>query len=702
VRRRNIKIPCTCPSGTRSLSHQIRQTMSDKAGSSLKRARVEEEPEVAAEDGPGNNDGGGSSGSGGSDRMEEAVGVADAVVVPMPEAWKCPVDGVPYDCARRRPCVAHCPCSRMSCRKCAAASFDKPNCELCGAKNVPGLEPRVHMDSGVTTVLLANTMKRLREPCEECAAAGHDISAEYTCTEDACSLKALCDGHATSHKRWGHLVTVHFPADAAAPAPDCHVGLTHCGVPAHAGADGLLAYHCLQCLRLLCRLCVSSHLDQGHDVETMVKAGQDAAGAIVAALPALKAGLGQYAKVDAAVAALKAELEANRASVIESLAANTARLHAEVDARHADLLAQTQALYDDKVDALKRAQLSSRGAVGHLATVVAAAESALACGEDGAVQRVLMLETVRSTMHVAEAAPVVIKRVDGGVAAVAGEGGGGGGASAAGGGGCGSGGESGSGGGGGGGGGDGGGSGGGSGSGGGCGASGDKCGASGDKAMEAADVGVDVTLMMAGGIPLPPDCIGRLVSTTWLSEGGGGAEMVGGDAELGPMSLLRQEVKVSPTKMFGEALHALSNWISRAVPDQPGAVTLLQKECALEVAVDWLLFVLGMGEKDQTVCAMAIMVLAHASAGQASQSHGPSTLLRAVPTVLAVMRAHPACARLVYNCIVVLHNVSLRSSSAAIMRAQGVSSVVSAAYARFPDGSEVVDAGKAFVEQLWK
>ena len=514
------------------------------------------------------------------------------------------------------------------------ADRGKPICGLCGATNDTGqdLSPYLSADLGLMSVLLSDAMKRQGDSCEECRAAGHDIPAEYTCTEDACSLKALCDAHAASHKRWGHLVAVHTPecgTAGPASAPDCHLLLTHCPKPEHAGADGLLTHRCGQCQRLLCRLCVDSHLDQGHDVQTVVKAGNAAAAEIVAALPKLKAGLGRYTKLPDAIAASRAELDANRASVIESLATAAAQLHAAVDAQHAEMMARAQACYDAKVIALDQVRLSCPGAAGHLATAVAAAESALAAGDDGAVQRIHLVRTLTMAARVADAAPAFkpVAEEAGGVGPA------------------------------------------------GAGSSGVGVAAGG-----VVDAGVDVTLHMIDGGSLASNSLGCLVSEKW------GSEAIGGPP-LG-VDRLRREITVPPAAMFAEALRALESWARTHIE----AVRYGFAELGLGGAVDWTLFVLNMGVEDATVCRLGMRLLVH-------MTRARRVLLHAVPTVLAVMRAHPTSDKIVYYCLAFLHNESRHPTSAAAMRAQGLALVVSAACARFPEDSYVVEPGKDFIKK---
>jgi hypothetical protein len=47
-----------------------------------------------------------------------------------------------------------------------------------------------------------------RPPCADCLRDGERVPAEYSCMDAKCDLKALCDGHTTPHKRWGHAVSV--------------------------------------------------------------------------------------------------------------------------------------------------------------------------------------------------------------------------------------------------------------------------------------------------------------------------------------------------------------------------------------------------------------------------------------------------------------------------------------------------------------
>ncbi len=78
-------------------------------------------------------------------------------------------------------------------------------------------------------------------------------------------MRPLCDGHASVHKRWKHVVAVL--THELGPTPDAMLGATHCTKPEHAGADGVLTQLCRKCDLLLCRICsLDDHVAVGHPV----------------------------------------------------------------------------------------------------------------------------------------------------------------------------------------------------------------------------------------------------------------------------------------------------------------------------------------------------------------------------------------------------------------------------------------------------
>jgi hypothetical protein len=111
----------------------------------------------------------------------------------------------------------------------------------------------------------------------------------------------------------------------------------------------VLSLHCTQCSVLVCRACVDGHLASGHRVVPMEVASREAVGTIGAGLPELWDGLiQQLAQSSQARSALET-LKVNRLAALEALASATARLHAEMDARHAVLVADIDAAYAEKV-----------------------------------------------------------------------------------------------------------------------------------------------------------------------------------------------------------------------------------------------------------------------------------------------------------------------------------------------------------------
>ena len=211
----------------------------------------------------------------------------------------------------------------------------------------------------------------------ECAAAGHAIPALYTCTDAACDLRPLCGVHVMAHQQWSHTVTMLVADCDGAPSPGSLVGVTHCGNPSHSGADGTLSLLCKPCNTLVCRECMKEHLDEDHTVWSVERAGAEAAAGITAALTELREGMAHQVAQASSARQLMDTLVLSRGTALEALAATTARLHAEVDAKHAALAAAIEQSYEARVGTLQRAMTAARSSIAELATMLATAEASL-------------------------------------------------------------------------------------------------------------------------------------------------------------------------------------------------------------------------------------------------------------------------------------------------------------------------------------
>jgi hypothetical protein len=198
--------------------------------------------------------------------------------------------------------------------------------------------------------------------------------------EPKCELRPLCDGHTISHKRWGHVVGVLVGEsdNDGAPAPNTLLGVTHCPKPEHAGSEGCLSFVCKQCEVLLCQGCIGEHMNVGHSVNTVDAVGKEKVSAISAALPELQQGVAHQVAQATQTRSLLETLALNRSVALEALAAATARLHADVDARQAAMVREIDVAYDAKVAGLQRALSAARAGAAELTTMVATAEAALA------------------------------------------------------------------------------------------------------------------------------------------------------------------------------------------------------------------------------------------------------------------------------------------------------------------------------------
>jgi hypothetical protein len=81
---------------------------------------------------------------------------------------------------------------------------------------------------------------------------------------------------------------------------------------------------------------------------------------------------------------------------LEALAAATARLHADVDARHAAMVREIDAAYDANVAGLQRELSAARAGAAELATMVATAEAALAACTASVAGSVMCVHVGRS------------------------------------------------------------------------------------------------------------------------------------------------------------------------------------------------------------------------------------------------------------------------------------------------------------------
>jgi hypothetical protein len=230
--------------------------------------------------------------------------------------------------------------------------------------------------------------------------------------EPKCDLRPLCDGHTISHKRWGHVVSVLVgDGDSdGAPAPSTLLGVTHCPKPEHAGSEGCLSFACKQCEVLLCQSCIREHASAGHTVSTVDVVGKEKACAISAALPALRQGVAHQVAQAAQARSLLETLALNRSVALEALAAATARLHADVDARQAAMVREIDAAYDAKVAGLQRELSAARSGAAELATMVATVEVALAASSSSCTGSGMLVHAGRSveaSLEVARCCKVV-------------------------------------------------------------------------------------------------------------------------------------------------------------------------------------------------------------------------------------------------------------------------------------------------------
>ena len=214
--------------------------------------------------------------------------------------------------------------------------------------------------------------------------------------EPKCDLRPLCDHHCALHKRWGHAVCVLVGEGDACPGASTLLGVTHCPKPEHAGAEGCLTLVCKQCEVLLCQGCMGEHVNAGHTVNTVDVVGKEQACAISAALPELRQGVAHQVAQAAQARSLLETLALNRSVALEALAAATARLHADVDARHAAMVREIDAAYDAKVAGLQRELSAARAGAAELATMVATAEAALAASTTSTTGSVMCVHVGRS------------------------------------------------------------------------------------------------------------------------------------------------------------------------------------------------------------------------------------------------------------------------------------------------------------------
>jgi hypothetical protein len=131
-------------------------------------------------------------------------------------------------------------------------------------------------------------------------------------------------------------------------------------------------------------------------VSTVDVVGKEKACAISAALPELRQGVVHQVAQAAQARSLLETLALNRSVALEALAAATARLHADVVARHAAMVREIDAAYDAKVAGLQRALSAALAGAAELATMVATAEAALAASNSSCTGSGMLVHAGRS------------------------------------------------------------------------------------------------------------------------------------------------------------------------------------------------------------------------------------------------------------------------------------------------------------------
>jgi hypothetical protein len=123
-------------------------------------------------------------------------------------------------------------------------------------------------------------------------------------------------------------------------------------------------------------------------------------------MPALQSALAHQTALGTELRQKLATLAASRDCTVVALAANTARLHAQVDALQALALAELGAAYVAKVAALESALKAVQCCAGELATVAAVVEATRepTCSP---TTRVHVAQSVATTLHLASARPSV-------------------------------------------------------------------------------------------------------------------------------------------------------------------------------------------------------------------------------------------------------------------------------------------------------
>jgi hypothetical protein len=147
---------------------------------------------------------------------------------------------------------------------------------------------------------------------------------------------------------------------------------------------------------LLCQGCIGEHANARHTVSTVDVVGKEQASAISAALPELRQGVAHQVAQAAQARSLLETLALNRSVALEALAAATARLHADVDARHTVMVREIDAAYNAKVAGLQRELSAARAGAAELATMVATAEAALAACTASVTDSVMCVHVGRS------------------------------------------------------------------------------------------------------------------------------------------------------------------------------------------------------------------------------------------------------------------------------------------------------------------
>jgi hypothetical protein len=147
-------------------------------------------------------------------------------------------------------------------------------------------------------------------------------------------------------------------------------------------------------------------------------------------------------------------------------------------------------------------------------------------------------------------------------------------------------------------------------------------------------------------------------------------------------ALLPLRAAMSSPELHRASLDALLAYSQLREEESPQSPSFLPRGAALEAAVDWVLFVLGVAGSDYTTAGKGCCLLVRATYGVPSdQQH---RLLRLVHPVLQAMEVHPLSVVVAGSGVLTLANLAADASCREPLRQAGVQQAVQKASCNHP------------------